>query len=153
MWQVTSLFLLRLFQALTRGGGAAQAGPLFNVWLGLYQPPTPPPTQQTLLSGITEANYDGYSRQLIQWFPPWLSSQGPEVLEAQDLWFSPTDALISNLITGCFIADAFYGGNLLMAAPFAIPGITLYGPPAALKVQAAYQQGFGPLYGGPVVQS
>jgi hypothetical protein len=153
VWQVTTLFLARLFAALTRAGGAVPAGPLAGVWMGLYQPPTGPPTQQTLMGSITEANYDGYSRQQVVWFPTWLSAGGPQVLQAQDLWFSPIDALKPNLITGIFLADAFYGGNLLMAAPLATPGVTLYGPGAALKVQAVYQQGFGALYGGPVVQS
>jgi hypothetical protein len=153
MWQVTAIFMARLFAALVRGSGAGLAGPLTGVWCGLYLPPSPQPSKQLLMSQVVEANYDGYSRQAVVWFPPWQSSGGPEVLQSQDLWYSPTDALVNNQIVGVFISDAFYGGNLLMAAALAVPGVSLYGPAAAMKVQNVFLMGFGQNYGGPVIQS
>lgn len=151
MWTVTLVFLARLMAAITRGGGAGTPGPLFNVWLGLYQAPTSPITPQSTLANITEASYDGYSRQLVTWFPAFVAQAGPELLTAQDLFFSPTDALVVNMITGVFIADAFYGGNLLAAAVLPLPGVQLTGPGRAIKVQPQYSQQFLQIYGSPAV--
>lgn len=151
MWQFTYVLLLRLLQAAIRGAGAGTAGPLSGAWLGLYQPPTVPITPQSSMAQITEANYDGYSRQQIAWFPPYTSGSGPEQLSAQDLFFMPVDALVTNQITGVFIADAFYAGNLLAAAVLAAPGVQLNSPTRALKVQANVQLGTGQVYGAPFV--
>ena len=72
---------------------------------------------------------------------------GPELLTAQDLFYSPIDALVSNLITGVFLADAFYGGNLLMAAVVPVPGVILAGPANGLKIQAQFGLSFSQGYG------
>lgn len=151
MWQVTYVLLLRLLQAAIRGGGAGTAGPLNTVWLGLYIPPTTPITVQSVMGNITEANYDGYSRQQVVWFPPFQSGPGPELLAGQDLFFMPTDALVANQITGVFLADAFYGGNLLAAAVAPAPGVQLTGPTRGLKVQPQFALGTGLIYGAPVL--
>ena len=154
MWTVTTLFLLRLMQEITRGVVTpGVAGVLNGAWLGLYQQGTNPITPQSTMANIVEANYDGYSRQQIVWFPPWISAGGPELIAAQDLWYSPTDALKPNLITGVFIADAFYGGNLLMAAALAVPGVSLGSPSQALKVQPQFSLPFLQIYGSPAVVS
>jgi hypothetical protein len=149
MWQVTTFFLLRVAQQLIHAAAGAGAGALNAVWMGLAQPPTGALNQYSTLAQITEANYDGYSRQQVVWFPPWISVAGPELLTAQDLWFSPSDALVSNQITWIFLADAFYAGNLLMAAPVPNPGVNLSSPAQALKVQAQFALPFTQIFGKP----
>ena len=149
MWTVTKLFMLRLAQDLIQAAAGPLPGPLNNVWMGLYQSPTVPINPDSTLVNITEATYDGYSRQKVVWFPPWVSVGGPEILAAQDLWYSPTDALVANVITGVFLADAFYGGNLLMAAVLPVPGRVLGSPSDAMKVQAQFQLPFLQIYGKP----
>jgi len=153
MWVVTTAFLLRVAQQLIHPAAGAGAGALNGVWMGLYTSPAGPITQYTTMAGIVEANYDGYSRQQVSWFPPWMSTAGPEILTAQDLWFSPTDALVANLIAGVFLADAFYGGTLLMAAAFPAPGVILSSPATALKEQAQFQLPFLQIYGSPALVS
>jgi hypothetical protein len=150
VWQFTYVLLLRLLQAAIRGSGAGAAGPLSAAWLGLYQPPTVPITPQSTMANITEANYDGYSRQLVVWFPPYISAAGPEQMSAQDLFFMPIDPLVANQITGVFLADAFYGGSLLAAAVLPAPGVQLTGPTRALKVQPNVQLSTAQLYGAPI---
>lgn len=150
MWQVTTLFLLRVAQGLIQAGGGPR-GALNGVWAGLFQQGTPPPTPQMTMAQIVEASYDGYSRQAVVWFPPWISNAGPEQLAAQDVFFVPSDALVANLITGVFIADAFYGGNLLMAALLPVPGVNLGSPSQALKDETIFQLPFNQIYGGPKI--
>lgn len=154
MWTVTTLFLLRVMQWLTaRGTAPPGAGPLQAVWMGLYQQPTLPINPFSTLANITEANYDGYSRQLVVWFPPWIAAAGPEQLAGQDLFFSPADPNVVNQITGVFLADAFYGGNLLAAAVLPAPGVQLSGPSRAMKVQPQFQLPFTQIYGSPLLVS
>lgn len=148
-WQVTLALMLRLAQAAVRPGGSATPGPLFGVWLGLSQINSPPWQPTTLMGNVLEANYDGYSRQLVTWFPPWISQGGPEQLAAQDLFFSPSDNLSSNVIGGAFLADAFYGGTLLAGSTIAPPGRVLALTSDALKVQPIFQLPFALIYGAP----
>lgn len=153
MWQVTIAFLNRLMASLIRPAAAGTAGPLAAAWVGLYQQGTQSPTQNTVLEDLVEASYNGYSRQEATWFPPWTGAGGAVTLAGQDVFFSPTAIGVSNNILGVFIADAFYGGNLWMAAPLAAPGVILASPAQALKVQPVYSQGWLPVYGGPQVVS
>jgi len=153
LWTVTYLLMLRLALNAIRAGGSAVPGALNGIWLGLYQSPTVPITPVTTLAGITEANYDGYSRQQVVWFPPFLSSSGPVLLAAQDAYFTPSDGLSSNLITGVFMADSFYGGGLLAAAALASPGRVLSQVTDALKVQPQFALPAISVYGGPAVVS
>lgn len=149
MWTVTTVFLARLMLSLLGRYTGPGAGPLAAAWLGLYQSPTATITPQSTLANIVEANFSGYSRQLIVWFPPFIEISGPEIITAQDLFWTPADATVSNFITGCFIADSFYGGALLMAAPAPAPGFVLNSPSRGLKVQPQYSQQFLTVYGSP----
>lgn len=151
MWQFTYNLFVALAQAAVEHSAGAFSGPLYGVWVGLYQQGSPPVTLNSQMSSLVEANYDGYSRQQAVWFPPWISTAGPEILAAQDLWFSPTDSASSNQIQGVFLASAFYGGLLYAGAPLAAPGRTLSTPADALKIQPQVQ--FTPLqmWGGPAV--
>lgn len=153
MWQLTYNLLLALAQAAVEHSAGAFSGPLYGVWVGLYQTGSAPVTANSQLSSLVEANYDGYSRQQAVWFPPWVSTAGPEILAGQDLWFSPTDSLSSNQIQGVFLASAFYGGLLYAGAPLAAPGRTLSTPADALKVQPQFQLTTLQVYGGPAIVS
>jgi len=149
MWQVTYAFLMELLAAAVGHGGAPATGPLFGAWLGLYQQGTPGVQPNSTMANILEANYDGYSRQQIAWFPPFVSSAGPAELAAQDLFFAPTDANVPNMIAGAFMVSAFYGGVLLAGAPTPSGVIPMVGPTSAIKVQPTFQLPPSLIYGSP----
>jgi hypothetical protein len=153
VWQVVTLFMQRVAQALIEHSTSGPFnGPLEAVWMGLYQPPTPNIGIHSTLANITEATYDGYARQPVVWYPPILSSSGPETLYGQDLNFSPTGSVTPNGITGIFLADALTAGNLLMAAVLPAP-VPLNGPTTALVVEPVFQMGLGQIYGAPISKS
>lgn len=150
-WIPTYFFLFTVLDALAlKSGSQLYEAVLGNTWLGLYQAPTPVPTPALLMSGITEANYDGYARQPLVWFPPFLDVAGPATLAAQNLHYSPSDAVVPNTITGAFIATAATGGQLYLAAALSVP-VALPGPSYALNAAAVFQLSFTALYGGPGV--
>lgn len=153
MWQVTFLFLFRALVDLIESVPGSYKGVLNTAWMGLYQPPTAPIGPSATLAAITEANYDGYARQLVAWFTPIQSSAGPEIVYGQNLVFQPTDSLVPNTITGVFLADAIYGGALLMAAALPFPSIVLAGPQNATVIKPTFQLPTLQIYGGPVVES
>jgi hypothetical protein len=149
MWQMTYAFLLELLAAAIGHGGSPAAGPLFGVWVGLYQQGTPGVTPTSVLGNIIEANYDGYSRQQAMWFPPFVSSAGPAQLAAQDLFYAPIDSNVPNMIAGAFLASAFYGGVLLGGAPTPRGPIPMTGVQSAIKLQPQFQLTPGQVYGSP----
>ena len=65
MWQLTTIFLLRLAQEMIRAAAGAQAGVLNGVWIGALPAAHPSINRNSTLDNITEANYDGYSRQQV----------------------------------------------------------------------------------------
>lgn len=151
MWTATFFFLASVMDAL----GAATISAFYEsvlgkTWLGLFIAPTPAPTPAMLLANITEANYDGYARQPLVWFPTFLDAAGPQDLAAQNLHFAPNDALVPNTITGAFIVTAASGGQLYLAAMFAVP-VALPGPQYALNVAPVFQMAYTANYGGPNV--
>lgn len=149
MWVVTYAFLSAVLDALTQASVSAfYEAVLGKTYIGLFIAPTPAPSPQLLLSGITEANYDGYARQPLVWFPPFLDVSGPYVASAQNLHFSPSDALVQNTITGAFIATALSGGLLYMAAAFATP-VPLPSPAYAVNLAPVFQLPFTQIYGAP----
>ena len=149
MWVATYAFFFAIMDALTQASVSAfYEAVLGKTYLGLYIAPTPAPTPGLLLSGITEANYDGYARQPLTWFPPFIDAAGPMDASAQNLHFSPSDALVQNTITGCFIATALSGGLLYLAAAFATP-VPLPGPSYALNLAPVFQLSFTSPIGGP----
>lgn len=154
MWQVTYAFL---FQALTdlveAIGSGGYAGVLDTAWMGLYIAPTGAIGPQTAMSAITEANYDGYARQRPVWFPPIQSSQGPEVVYGQNLFFSPTDALVVQNILGIFLASAAYGGTLYAGQQVPAPGIQLVGPATGIVVKPVFELPTTLVYGGADIES
>lgn len=150
MWTVTYAFLQALAKALVANSPSGlYQGPLYGIWCGLCQAGTAGFSPQSTMVNVVEANYDGYSRQQVTWFPPFTSQAGPELLAAQDLFFEPTDALLSNQITGVFLVTAFYGGTLYAGAMLPVPGTILGATTNAIKVQPNIS--FSPLqvYGSP----
>lgn len=151
MWVATYYMLQGIMDALSlRTGSALYEAFLSGVWCGLYQAPTPAPTPGLLMSGVTECNYDGYARQAIVWFPTFLDPSGPQNLAAQNLHFAPTDSVVPNVVTGCFIATASIGGFLLLAAALAVP-VNLPGPAYALDASPVFQLSYTNNYGTPMV--
>lgn len=153
MWQATYTFLFRALTDWVEAVGSGYKGVLDGIYMGLYQTPTTPIVPTSTMANITEANYDGYARQLVTWFPVIQSSSGVEVAYGPNLFFAPTDANVRNTISGVFLVDAVYGGNLLMAAALASPGVTLYGPTNGIVVKPAIQLPTTQVYGGPEVES
>lgn len=153
MWQVTYLFLFRAITDLVEAVASGYLGVLDTAYMGLYQPPTQPIGPFSTMAQITEATYSGYARQKVTWFNPIQSSSGVEAVYGPNLWFQPTDTLTPNQITGVFLADAIYGGSLLMAAALATPGVQFAGPTNGLSVKPAFQLPAIQIYGGPEVES
>lgn len=151
MWIATYAFLSAVMDALTAAAiSAFYESVLGKCWVGLYQAPTPAPTPQLLLSGITECNYDGYARQPLVWFRTFLDASGPQIVVAQNMLFAPIDAIVPNTVTGVFVVTASAGGLLYLAAALATP-VNLSGPPYSLVSQPTFQLAFTNNYGGPAV--
>jgi len=147
MWVATYAFLSAVMDALGIASVSAfYESVLGKCFFGLYQAPTPVPTPGMLMANITEANYDGYARQAITWFPTFLDAAGPQDLAAMNMRFSPSDAVVPNTITGAFIATAATGGLLYLAAalpvPIALPS-PAYSTIAAPVFQLAYTNNYG----------
>ena len=154
MWIVTAYLLrLMLLSQSTGGGSSSGIGPLQGVYIGLYTAPTPPLSSQSRLADITEALYSGYARHLVQWYPPFISSDGPYTLEGRSQLYSPSDSLNGQVITGIFLADAPTGGNLLASQSLTPNPVALPGPTAAMIVDPEFTLGFGNNYGGADVES
>lgn len=154
MWQVTYLFLFRaLVDLVERIPSGGYSGVLNTTWLGLYQPPTVAINANSTMANITEATYHGYARQPVVWFQPIQSSAGVEAVYGVNLFFQPIDTVVPNTITGVFLADAAYGGNLLMAQQLPAPGVAFPGPQAGMSVKPAFSMGVGQIYGGGEVES
>lgn len=149
MWQVTLVALLSWLKWLeVAPASAPYDGPLAFVWLGLYTAPTSPILPTSDLAAITEANYDGYARQEIAWFPEFVNQAGQVTKKGQNMQFAPTDGTVSNTITGAFLATALSGGSLIAAAVAPVP-IPLNGPPNALFIVPVLLLPSIPVYGAP----
>lgn len=154
VWTVTTAFLLKVVNWLNAcPASAPYFGPLCDVWVGLYQPPTSPITPNSVLANITEANYSGYVRQEVVWFPTFQQQSGPQIIIGVDQFYAPTDSLSANTITGIFLATASTAGILLAAAGLASPGVVLSTPDSALVVEPEFSLPFSQIYGGPVAKS
>ena len=154
VWQLTTAMVIKMMQWLTAcPASAPYFGPLCDVWIGLYQPPTAPITANSVLAAITEADYDGYARQEVVWFPTFTQTSGPQIIIGVDQFYAPTDSLSANTITGVFLSTAVSGGVLLGAATLASPGVTLSTPETALVVEPEFSLPYTQTYGGPVVKS
>jgi hypothetical protein len=149
MWQVTYVALLSWLKWLEIAPASAPYdGPLAFVWVGLYQAPTSPILPTSTLASITEATYDGYARQEVVWNPEFISQAGLVTKKGQNMYFSPSDATVPNLITGVFLASALSGGSLIAAAVAPVP-IALNDPTNALFIVPVLSLPSSPVYGSP----
>lgn len=152
LWTPTLLFLQAVCGAIINAVASASAGVLEAAYLGLCVAPTPAPTPQLLMAGVTEPVYDTYARQLIIWYPSYMALLGPQTLQGESLAFTPTDTTDSVSITGCFIASALTAGKLWMLTLFPTP-IPLSSPETSLIIEPQVSFQFLSIYGGPIKQS
>lgn len=127
MWTVMYSFLLSLWETLS--GKLDISGPPINplasVWIGLYVAPTPGPNPNATMSDITEPTFNGYGRQEVVWYPPYIDISGVAQLEGVSQIYRPTDNLTQTQITGLFLATAPVGGTLLAMQPIGGGGYPL----------------------------
>jgi hypothetical protein len=154
MWVVTKYMLeLMLLELAEIASSLSALGPLDVVYVGLATAPTPPPTNVTKMSDITEATYTGYARQLVVWYPPFIEAAGPYALEAHSMNFNPLDAVTPNTITGVFLADSLTGGNYLCGMSLGANAVPLPDSTRSMIVDAVFSLPFTNTYGGPDVSN
>lgn len=119
MLTLTDLAYKKLIAGLIRAGSdTTQAGAFANCYVGLYQD-GPPPSQDAVLSALTEADYDGYARQgPVEWSPEYVVLGVNHNILGDLHTFSPTGSVVGNTVKGFFIADAETAGNLLAMEEF-----------------------------------
>lgn len=102
---------LAALAAITGAGGD-----LDGALVGLYKAGGPP-TRETDLSALTEADYNGYAREAVTWDAPSIADDGtPEVLGSLGE-FRPTNNLAPNPeILGAFLVEA--GGDYRAGAQY-----------------------------------
>lgn len=121
----------QLARALQDTQVTAVAGYLHLAHLHLYQSPIGIlPT--TPLSDFTaaEATYNTYADQALVWDVPGIADDGTVEVVAVPLIFRPTDAVVPNVIYGCFITDTA-GAVLYLFCEFDL---------APLPMQSALEQ-------------
>jgi hypothetical protein len=139
-----------LEKILNQSADHAVAGPfsgcLDGVYVGLSVAPTTAQNPNGVLANIHEATYTGYARQLLVWHPAYIEPAGSVAIQSASLYWTPTDAVVPNIITGLFLADAITVGNLLGAEQFDV-GQNLGGPSNAFSstvlVQLLTTLGYG----------
>lgn len=131
-----------LNKLLTQSIQHAVAGPfsgcLDGVFIGLSVAPTTGLTPSSVLAAIHEATFTGYARQAVVWHPPYIESGGAEAIVSSSTYWTPTDGVTPNTITGMFLADALTNGNLLASEQFAVPQ-PLAGPSNAFSLSLVVQ--------------
>jgi hypothetical protein len=151
VWTVMNSLLTAIIAALTEHpASGVDNGPLATVYLGLIQAGTGVLNRASTIDQITEADFTGYARQEVVWFPSYTDAAFLQTLEGQLCFFRPTDAVTPNVINGVFLASALTGGVLLAAASLAGGNVSLNGPASALSIVPKFQLPIGAVYGGPV---
>lgn len=146
-WVPSFAFLAALMNdAIANDPSSGFLGILKSCWLGLGIAPTPVPSPTMLMSDITEATYTGYARQPIVWFPTFLDVLGPQTIQAANMQFRPTDAVVPNTITTAFIASALTGGTLLLTSALN-PQVNLSSALFAMQASPLFQLAFNANYG------
>lgn len=140
MYVASTFFLEKLLAQLVDHAVVGPfSGVLDGTFCGLGQTPTGTLTPSQGLSAIKEADYDGYNRLPIVWKGPYLDVAGNSKLQADGLFFTPTDAVKPNQITSVFIADAVTAGNLLISTILPNGPIWLNGPQNAFALSLLFQ--------------
>jgi hypothetical protein len=150
VWVMTDYVLKLMLLALEQAAGSASfSGPFSSVWVGLLINPTPNLTDKTKLADVTEATFTGYVRQLVVWYPPFISAEGPYLLEGHSQIYTPLDGVTPNNITGVMLCDKQTGGNYLcgmLAFPTVYP---LSDPTQSMVVDPEVSLPLTSIYGGP----
>lgn len=152
MYVPTNFFLQKLLSQLVDHAVAGPfSGVLDGTFIGLGQQPTGQLNPDAGLSAITEANYDGYARLPLTWRGPYRVISGSAKLQADNVFFQATGAVVANQITSMFVADALTAGNLLFSE--VLPGgiIPMTGPTSAFGLAVLFQMAFGADLGDVVV--
>jgi hypothetical protein len=126
------------------------SGPLDGVYIGLSIAPTTAQAPVSTLSNITEAGFTGYARQLVVWHPAYDEAGGAIAIQSSSTYWTPSDAVLPETITGMFLADAIVAGNLLAAEMFAVPQ-PLAGPSNAFSLAVLFAQPPNSNYGGATI--
>lgn len=151
-WVVTAYLLNLVMLGLKQHTASGNYdGPLRAAYLGLVKTGSPPWSKTSTIGGIVEADYSGYARQLVVWFPPYIDTQGADALVGASLLYQPTDALAPNQITGGFLADAATAGNLLCGAMLPSPGVGLPDATTGVSFVPRFSLAFNGDFGGLVV--
>lgn len=151
-WVVTYAFLSQAMADLTETGASpAGTGVLEACFCGLYLVGSPAPSPTLLMSQVLEANYDGYARQEVVWFPTFVGFGANQALVGHNLFFAPLDDTVANTIGGVFLATALTGGQLLMAA-LLNPPLAITALDAAMVVKPVFLLSTTSVYGGPDVE-
>lgn len=112
--------------------GAATAG-LGSASIALISAPFTMTPGQTGFTGLTEANFDGYTRKLADFSgTPFIDSNGIYTIEGGASVFQPTDTVTSNTIYGYVLTGP--QPTIVMAGEvFNLP-VPLTGPATALTI-------------------
>lgn len=154
MYVPTTFFLQKLMaQLIDHAVAGPFSGVLDGIFIGLGQSPTGTLTPSQPLSAITEANYNGYARLPVTWKGPYVDSAGSAKVQADGLYFNPSDSLKPNQITSMFAVDALTAGNLLFSEVLPNGPIWLNGPTNAFSLSVLFQLPNGTNYGDVVVIS
>lgn len=152
-WVLTYYMFSQMMADLTESGASPiGTGILEACFLGLAQVGSPPPTVSLTMGQVVEANYDGYARQEVVWFPTFVSGSGPQTIIGHTLFFAPTDDTVPNTITQVFLATALTGGQLL-AASVVTPSVIITTLDAAMVVKPLFSLPLGGPYGQPDVET
>lgn len=151
LWVPTYFFLLSaLNDLIEQNPSSAEPNILKGIYVAAFQSGSPAPNVASTLTTQTECTYDGYARQAVVWFPPYIDPALPVALTAANVMFRPTDAVVPNLVTQIGLVTALTGGVLLLLAQLQTP-ISLANPLTAFTTAPVVQLPTTSVYGGPLV--
>jgi len=129
---------------------SGMSGVLRNCYCALFQSGSPAPSKGSTLVTQTEADYDGYARQEVVWFPTYLDVLGPQAVTAANLQFRMTNTTTPNLITQIGLVSLVTGGVLLACSELQTP-VQFSALTDQLTTAPVFQLTFNSIYGGPLV--
>ncbi len=154
MWIFTQYLVGLILAAMQQGTGSSSFfGPLYGCYVGLLIDPTPNLTPTTALADVTEASYGGYARQLVTWYPPYISTTGPYTLDGNSQLYQPSDSVTPQNITGFMLTTALMGGKYLagfLSNPVTYP---MTSPLSAILFDPSVSLPFTLIYGGPYIEN
>lgn len=151
MFVVQNTLAAKLLQAAIDHAIAGPfSGALDGVFVGLSIAPTGTLAPNSPFTAIHEAGYTGYARQPVVWRPPYIETGGANAVQSAQTYWTPTDSVLPQTITGMFVADAITAGNLLLSEMFAVPQ-PLGGPQNAFSLALIFALAANSNYGGSTI--